>query len=977
MTVPDQNVVLVFSYVGYGSQELRVGDQTTLNVTLSSTTRSMDEVVVIGYGTASKRDLTGSIVKVLGRDIADKPNVNPLSSLQGKAAGLSIVNNGNPGEDPDIRIRGTISINSVRPLYVVDGILNDDIKFLNPNDIESIEVLKDPSSLAIFGNRGAAGVIIVTTKRAKAGQVTVNFNSTIGTKKLEDAIDVVNAADFKMLLNEEANNRIADNAGDLGLKTFIDNNISKWTGDTDWQDVLTRKALFSMNNISVAAAGEKNRFYMGLGYTKDEGIVRRVDLEKLQLSLNDEYRINKNVKVGFTINGSKEDLPYDANGPLSDARRIAPIVQPYFPEQELYSALPNIQQTLANPLLTIENNWNKQPTDRYRLVGSIFGEVTFLKNFTARANLYMDWSNQRGIRYTPLADAWNPDGPGGTGTIQRVSVVTRVTDERIDIKKYQQDYVLTYKKTFGDHGLTATYGFETYYYDYTRLRGQVEQKANGDAIPDDDRFWYIDNGFGDPSSRISTSFQYEKAQVSHLARVLYNFQGKYFLNASFRRDGSYAFYKNGNAYDNFYAFGAAWDISRENFMSTQTFFNALKVKGSYGVLGNQNVSDENQNYPLYPALQANTSPVFGQFVYPAYSQAYLPDPNLRWERIKGTEVGFEFNALGNRLYFEALYYKKVTDGFLVLTPGIGGTQPGLSNVGDAENKGFEFSGSFTQSLTKDLSLTVSANLSTLKNEILKLYQTGYKLAAGETNPNQTEAGYPIGYFYGFVADGVYQNATDLAKIPVSISGGTPQVGDVRFKDVNADGQITDDDRTMIGNPTPNMFYGGSVNLNYRGFNFGIDVNGVAGNEIYRVWGNSENQFSLYNYAADKLGRWHGEGTSNTIPILNNGRKVNRLPSTLGIESGSYFRIRNLQLGYNFPPGMLTRAHIKNIRLFVNVQNLKTFKKNTGYSPEFGGVTADPNRPGTSNTAAIAFGLDNADFAGALPRIITGGINVTF
>ena len=293
-----------------------------------------------------------------------------------------------------------------------------------------MEILKDPSSLAIFGNRGAAGVIIVTTKKAKAGQVTINFNSTVGVKKLEDKIDVVNAADFKMLLNEEANNRILDNAGDLGLRTFIDNNLSKWTADTDWQDVLTRKAFFTMNNVSVAAASEKNRFYMGIGYSKDEGIVRRVELEKLQLSINDEYRVNKNIKVGFQLNGSKEDLPYDANGPLSDARRIAPIVQPYFETQGLYGALPNIQQTLANPLLVIENNWNRQPTDRYRLVGSVFGEVTFLKNFTARANLYMDWSNQRGVRYTPLYNAWNPDGPAGTGTVQRVSVVTRVTDEK-------------------------------------------------------------------------------------------------------------------------------------------------------------------------------------------------------------------------------------------------------------------------------------------------------------------------------------------------------------------------------------------------------------------------------------------------------------------------------------------------------------------------------------------------------------------
>ena len=968
LSVPDENVVLVFSYVGYGSQELRVGNRTTLNVSLTSATRSMDEVVVIGYGTASKRDLTGSIVKVLGRDVADKPNPNPISSLQSKVAGLSVVNDGRPGEDPDIRIRGTISIGSVHPLYVVDGILNDDIKFLNPNDIESIEVLKDPSSLAIFGVRGAAGVIIVTTKKAKAGQVTVNVNSTIGVKSLVDPIDVANAAEFKLLLNEEANNRILDNAGDLGLRTFIDNHLSKWTADTDWQKEVTRKAVFNTNNISVAGSTDKNKFYMGVGYTKDEGLVKHVKYNKIQLSVNDEYRVNKSIRVGFTLNGSKEELPFDANGPLSDSRRITPVVQPYYPDQGLYSVLPNIQQTLSNPLMIIENTWDKNPQDRYRVVGSLYTEVSFLKNFTARATWYMDWSNHRNAKYTPLYNGYTPDGPSGGGAIQRVSIVTKVSDDRIDIKKWQQDYLLTYKKNFGEHGLTATYGFETYFKGYNKLHGQVEQKANGDPIPNDDRFWNVDNGFGDPSSRISSSVQYEQATVSHLARVLYNYSGKYFLNLSFRRDGSYAFYKNDNTYDNFYAIGAAWDISKEGFMETQTMFDYLKVKGSYGLLGNQSTYDENNNYPLYPALLNNTSPVFGQFVYPAYSQAYLPNNDLHWEQVKASEVGFEFNAFQNRLHFEALYYTKKTEGFLVQVPGIAGATGGLGNTGDIENKGFEFVAGWNQNVSQDLSFSISANLTTIKNEVLKLDNTGYKLAAGETNPNQTEAGFPIAYFYGFVVDGVYQNAADLTKIPVSLSGGTPAIGDLRFKDVNGDNKITDDDRTMIGNPTPDFTYGGSVNVNFKRFNLGVDVGGVVGNEIFRIWGTSENQFSLYNYAADKLGRWHGAGTSNWIPILNNGRKINRLPSTLGIESGSYFRIRNLQLGYNFAPDLLTKLYIKNIRIFVNVQNLKTFKKNSGYSPEFGG---------TGNLAAIAFGLDNADAGGAIPRVITGGINITF
>ncbi|HTL08138.1 MAG TPA: TonB-dependent receptor [Chitinophagaceae bacterium] len=967
LTVPD-NAVLVISYVGYVSQEIAVSGRTTINVTLVASTQKMDEVVVIGYGTATKRDLTGSIVKVLGKDIADKPNTNPISSLQSKVAGLSVVNDGRPGEDPDIRIRGTISIGSVHPLYVVDGILNDDIKFLNPNDIESIEVLKDPSSLAIFGVRGAAGVIIVTTKKARAGQVTVNVNSTWGAKQLVDAVKVADAAQFKLLLNEEANNRILDNAGDLGLRTFIDNHLSKWNGNTDWQKAVTRTAVFNTNNISVAGSSDKNRFYMGVGYTKDQGLVKHVELEKIQLSINDEYKINNFIKVGFNLNTSKEKLPYDANGLFSDARRIAPIVQPYYPDQGLYSVLPNIQQTLSNPLMVLENRYANNPKDRYRIVGSVFAEVNILKNLTARATWYGDWTNQRDVVYTPIYNGYNPDGANNQPTIDKVSVVTKVSDDRYDTKKWQQDYVLTYKKNFGAHNLTATYGFETYFKGYNKLHGQVEQKANGDPIPNDKRFWNVDNGFGDPSSKVSSSAQYEQATVSHLARILYSFQNKYYLNASFRRDGSYAFFKNGNTYDNFYAFGAAWNLAKEAFMVNQRFFNDFKIKGSWGLLGNQSTYDENNNYPLYPALLNNTSPVFGQFVYPAYSQAYLPFGDLHWEHVKALEAGFEFQALGNRLHFEALYYKKKTEGFLVQVPGIAGATGGLGNTGDIENKGFEFSGSWTQNFNKDLAVTVSGNLSTIKNKVLKLNDTGYKLAAGETNPNQTEAGYPIGYFYGFVVDGVYQNAQDLASMPVSLSGGVPTLGDLKFRDVNGDKKITDDDRTIIGNPTPKFTYGASVAITFKNFNLGVDMGGVSGNQIYRIWGTSENQFSLYNYAADKLNRWHGEGTSNFIPILNNGRKINRLPSTLGIESGSYFRIRNLQLGYNLPATLVNKVHIKSVRIFANVQNLKTFKKNAGYSPEFGG---------TGQQAAISFGLDNADAAGAIPRIITGGVNITF
>ena len=347
ISVPE-GATLVFSSVGYEATEEVVKGRTEINVSLKTSTKGLDEVVVIGYGTASKRDLTGSIVKVSGKDIADKPNTNPVASLQGKVAGLSIVNNGTPGAAPDIRIRGTISIGSVSPLYVVDGVFNDNIDYINPNDIESIEILKDPSSLAIFGVRGAAGVIAITTKRAKAGQVVINFNTAYGFKKLVDKIQWANADQFKTLYEEEKVN--------INVTDPFD--YSKWTANTDWVDVVTRTGHFNTNNISVAASTEKNKFTMGVGYSTDEGLIRHEKLEKILFSLTDELKLNKSIKVGFNFNGVRQNQPYNATGVLNDARKVIPIVpagtksvytkNPYGLDSanyNLYYALPSIQNS--------------------------------------------------------------------------------------------------------------------------------------------------------------------------------------------------------------------------------------------------------------------------------------------------------------------------------------------------------------------------------------------------------------------------------------------------------------------------------------------------------------------------------------------------------------------------------------------------------------------------------------------------------
>jgi TonB-linked SusC/RagA family outer membrane protein len=960
LTVPNANVTLVISSVGYNRQEIALAGRTDISIALVASTRIMDEVVVTGYGTASKRDLTGSIVKIAGKEVADKPNTNPVASLQSKVAGLSVVNNGTPGLAPDIRIRGTISIGSVTPLYVVDGIFNDNIDYINPNDIESIDILKDPSSLAIFGVRGAAGVIAITTKKAKPGQVIVNFNTSYGFKKLVDKIELANSEQFKTLFEEEK----------LNLNTPIPPfDYTPWTANTDWIDAVTRTGHFNANNLSVSGSTEKNKFTMGIGYTADEGIIRHEKLEKILFSLNDEFKISKAIKIGFNFNGVRLDNPYDPNNyaqyVLNDARKVAPIVpsgtktvftkNPYGLDsmnQVLYYELPSIQNSgVVNPLIGLENEWDKTIHIEYRMVASVFAEVNFLKDFNFKTTLYADMSNSNRRKYTPLYNSYDPV----SNAVFLVSPATKLTENDNTYRKFQQDHILTYKRKFGSHNITALAGFTTYYFGNFNRSGSVNQSSTGSPIPDDKRFWFISNGFGDAQSQRSSSSQAENTTVSGLLRLLYNYQNKYYLNASFRHDGSSQISPK-NRWQDFWALGAAWELSREDFMSNQKIFDFVKLKASIGNLGNQNTYG--YPYPFYPGLRGGAAAVFGNNIYNAYSQAYLPDPNLKWESVHAKEVGLELSAFKNRLHFEAAYFDKVTKDLMTYVPGINGASDGLSNIGSIKNSGVELSASWEQKFSKDFSITVSGNLTTYKNEVLELATKDFAIISGY---NRTVVGEPIGSFYGYIVEGVYQSYADKLASPVNTEFSYGP-GDLKYKDINGDGKINTADRTIIGNPTPDFAYGGTISVNYKGFDLGVDVGGVYGNEIYRNWGGTESPFQRVNYPAFKINRWHGEGTSNWDPILGQDHRINYESSTYGIEDGSYFRIRNLQLGYNFSPRIISKMRAKNLRLFANVQNLKTFKHNLGYTPEFGG-------------SAISFGVDNA--GGAIPMVTTFGINVTF
>lgn len=977
ITVPE-NAVLVVSAVGFNATEVSVNGRSQITISLTASEKRMDEVVVIGYGTASRRDLTGSVAKVRGEELAIQPNANAVASLQSKVAGLNIVNTAIPGSTPDVRIRGTISIGTIRPVYIIDGIFADNMDFVNPNEIESIEILKDPSSLAVFGIKGGAGAILVTTKKAKAGQILINFNTTYGSKKLVDKIAMANGQQFRDLLTFEANNRIQDDPSATSLKDFIDNGgLAAYDGNTDWVDAVTRTAKFSTTNFGVDASTEKNRFHFGLGYTYDEGLVNHVRYDRLNINLNDEFRVSRRWKLGFGVIGSRERLPYNS-GALEAARRALPIIpsgtQPFFTKNpygidsntyNLYAQTPIIQNSESNPMAILETFHDKKIDVRDRLVGNIFVELNLTKDLTFRSTWYgnLSWRNNR--EYTPLYDLYDPTAAPGSQVINK-QVTTAVRQDLINIKDFQQDYIATYKKKIGDHNLTATAGFTTFYHYYEAVAGTVTQKTPGlGIIPNNKSFWYLNNGFGGDAIILKdASAQDEYSTVSGLARLIYNYQNKYYLNGTFRRDGSSQIsrvYKD--KWQNFWAIGAAWEISREKFMQNQKVFDFLKLKGSTGLQGNFTAA--NRAYPAYPTISTRSSATFGEFQIPVYEPDYEYNPDLKWETVRSSEVGIEADLLKSRLHFEANYYNKETRGLIVEVKNGSTGFNRLTNTGNIRNSGMEFVSSWSQKLTNDWSFSVGGNLTTYKNKVVYIpapVRPG--ISSSEQTPNQTETGYPIGYFYGFIVDGIYQSYTDILNSPVStVNGGNARPGDLKYRDLNGDDIVNDQDRTMIGNPTPDFTYGINATFRYKAFELGIDLNGSYGNEIYRVWGTSEQKNSVYNYPAYYTEGWTEPGSSNWVPVVNAAHLINRAPSTYGIEDGSYIRLRNINLSYTIS-NLPKLTYIKNLRLTLGIQNLKTWKNNMGYSPEFAGE-------------ANSFGIDYGSAGSALPRIITFGLNVNF
>lgn len=910
----------------------------------SSREQKIEEVVVIGYGTAKKRDLTGSIVKVAGAEINDKPASNPVNSLQGKVAGLSIVNSGQPGSQADVRIRGTVTINQTQPVYIVDGVFANNIDFLNPADIESTEILKDPSSLAIFGNRGANGAIIVTTKRGRSGRTSVTLTSSLGVKSLDNRPDLADGDLFRTLYNEDLVNQ--------GLQPY---NFNLFNANTNWIDEIALKGgIINQHNVTISNGNDKNRVSFSFGYHDEDGSIKYEKYQRLTFKFNDDLKISDRLRAGFGITGAYAKLPQIRS--FSSALNATPVVSPLNtidgPYYGYYNSLP--QQIgaaqIGNPLADIEATRNTQLNRDIQFNPNAYVEFDFFRNFTFRSNYYFNFRNNYGRSYSPIFDIYIPET--NTTAPYAGQQLTSVSQFENRDMVFQQNQLLTYKNEFGKHDITALIGFETTSMEFSGMSGFVRSSLSNPLgqIPNDPRFWYLSNDFGDSTTRTVGTSQRKKREGSYLGRVLYNYDGKYLFNASFRSDGSSVLSK-GYRFNEFWAIGAAWEVTREEFLRDNEILNYLKIKGSYGDLGNPYVPN---NYLGYSGFVPGGVGVFNGNIYPAFEKEFEETADITWEHLKSYEFGFESQFLNRKLSLDAVYYNKKTDGLLTYVQTISNI---FQNTGQIESKGFEFSAGWRDRFNDDFTYYINGNLTTTSTNVLSTLNSGDKFYYGAST---YQPGLPIGAFYGYVVDGLYQSYADILGSPSSTIGDVAP-GDFKYRDVNGDGKITPDDRTMIGDPTPDFTYGFSVGTNYKGFYVDADFYGVYGNEVYRGWGNG-NSFAPFNYRAERADRWTGPGTSNWEPRSYTATGYNREVSSYMIEDGSFFRIRNVQLGYNFNKSLIAGLSLEGLKVYLNVQNLKTWDHVNGFTPEAGG-------------SATSFGVNGGGYPN--PRITTFGINATF
>lgn len=945
------NGTLTFSFISYAKKDVPINNQTSINVRLASANQELEQVVVVGYGTQRKIDVTGSVAVVKGEDISKQASVNAMGALQGKVAGVQITNAGRPGTSPQVRIRGLgTAFGSGNPLYVVDGVWLDDINFLNPADIESLSVLKDASSKAIYGVRAANGVVLVTTKKGK-GKTTINYTGDVRLENVTNLVEMANGTEYATMINEQ-------NIYSGGSAVF--ENPESFGQGTKWYDQVLRQAITTNHYLSISGSSEKSNYNVSGGYLKQQGIVKGNDFSRITGRLQNEIQATDFLKVGYNAILEHNKGTEAPGNIIYKAFTAAPVV-PVFNADGSYGDPQDfpIGNATNNPKAQLD--FYDQISKSYKVTGNVFAEIRFLEDFTFKTSFGGEFNQAEGRTYTPVYNA----------TTTQFNTNSLLALSRGETRNWIFENTLTYNKQFDKHNITALLG-------QTAQRNQFNYiAASAQNVPrNSDADLYL--GLGDNTAQfprsvndlVAGNLPYLDTYASYFGRVTYAFDDRYNLTAMLRADGSSKFIDD-QKWGYFPSIGLGWNITNESFMKDQNVFNTLRLKGSWGKTGNASVPPNLatltvSRLPNYIAIFGNGN------TYPGANFDTAVSDFVYWERGVETNIGIEGATFNNRLNFELEVYRKTTEEGIFGIPQLGSiglTGNVIANQADFRNQGFEVALGWQDQTEGGFRYAINGNFSYNANKVtsvatgnVPIYGGGSAATGGQLS-TRTVVGQPIGVFYGLQVEGIFQNEAEVA----ASSQPNAVPGDFRYVDLNGDGVIDARDRTVLGNPNPKYYYGLNTNFSYKNFDLTVDIQGVAGVDIYNA--NKGLRFGSENFSKDFYdNRWHGEGTSNTYPSANIGGNQNYWPNSWYVESGSYVRVRNLQLGYTFPQGMLSKLSISRLRVFANAQNAFNFFKYTGFTPEIVGTEATASSP-------IEAGIDNGVYP--LSAVYSFGVNLTF
>lgn len=930
------NDTLIISYTGYEPQEIPLGGRSRLEITLNEALNQLDEIVVVGYGVQRKSDLTGSVSTIKSEELVSVPTQSVGQALQGKVAGLQITpQSGAPGADAIFRIRGTGSFNGAAPLFVVDGMIVNDISFVNPQDVENVSVLKDASATAIYGARGANGVIIITTKKGDASQEPqISVSSYYGTQEVIRKIDVANAQEYAILSNE-----LAVNEGRPA--PFAD--PDSFGEGTDWQDVIFQNAPIQSHQISFNGGSEKSTYNVSANFFGQEGIIRGSDFNRITLRINNEYRLKPYLTIGHNVSLLYSDSDF-APGVLNSALRSAPTV-PIFEEDGSFGNTGDISST-SNVEASIFYNDNMGQD--YRGVGNLYIDVGFLKYFTFRTNLGIDYLYEEDESFVPVFEV---------SAIQR-NEENQLTLNRRTGRNYLWENTLSFNYDQGDYRVDAVLGYTIQDRFNERLRA-----ARRNFIDERPSFRFLDAG-EQGTEILENSVTLDAGLVSYLGRVNFTFLDRYLVTFSGRVDGSSRFGPD-NRYGFFPSFALGWNAGNEAWFADQNLLSRLKVRFSWGQTGNDRIGDFN-----YTALvELGQQAVFGpnETLNNGATVLQLANPSLRWEETTQWDIGLEFGLLENRLQVEIDYYNRQSDDVLFTAPipdYLGANAP-AQNVSSIQNTGVDFNLRWQDNISPNFSYQVGGIFSILDNEVLSINGNQAQVPSGGVGfggvlATLTQAGFPVGAFYGYQTIGVFQNEAELEQFP-TLEGNVQQPGDLIFRDLDGDGVITPEDQTVIGTPIPDFTFGLNTGFQIYGVEIRADFYGQSGSEIVNAKRGS--RFGQFNYERVFLDRWNGEGTSNTEPRITTSGVNYENFSDRFIESADFIRLRTLEVGYRFKNTLVQRLGLGSLRVYVSGTNLVTWTDFTGYNPEI------------FNNNVFDVGIDRGEFPIAKTYLV--GLNLTF